>query len=429
MTISTNSRQQRKGATVSTVIIGAGHGGVQVAESLRAGGYQQPITILDSSRELPYQRPPLSKDYMKVDFEAAPLPLKEESFYRDNDITLMQGITVTSIDRKSCTVRAGDSSFPYENLVIATGARPRTLDCEGADAANVHPLKTVEDAVTLKSRIGEVSRVVVVGAGFIGMEFAVAALKHGCEVTVLEFADRPMSRALTPCTSQWFMERYAEHGITMRFGEGLDFLEKDTSGEATAVISTTGHRYEADLFVVGIGVQPNVEIAAEAELPVGNGIIVDQHLCTSDPRIFAIGDCASFPLFAGKTRTRLESVQNATDQGKHVAQEILGLREAYSATPWFWSTQGRYRLQMTGVVHPEDDITVIGDPDTKKFSVLAFREGELVGAESVNQPADQNIVRRMFAQNIPLHLHQAQAEGFDLRGHLKNALSTAACAV
>ncbi|QGU04154.1 NAD(P)/FAD-dependent oxidoreductase [Corynebacterium comes] len=411
---------------MSTVIIGAGHGGVQVAESLRAGGLQQPITILDSSPELPYQRPPLSKDYMKVDFEAAPLPIREEGFYTDNDITLLRGTTVTSIDRESCTVHAGDNSFSYENLVIATGARPRTLNCEGADATNVHTLKTLQDAVTLKSRISEGSRVVVVGAGFIGMEFAVAALKHGCEVTVLEFADRPMSRAVTPYTSQRFKNWYAEHGITMRFGEGLESLEKDASGQATTVISTTGRRYEADLFVVGIGVQPNVEIADEAELRIGNGIIVDQHLRTSDPRIFAIGDCASFPLLAAHTRTRLESVQNATDQGKHVAQEILGVQEPYSVTPWFWSTQGRYRLQMTGVIHPDDDITVIGDPDKKKFSVLAFREGELVGAESVNQPADQNIVRRMFTENIPLSLHHAQAEDFDLRDHLKKAISAAA---
>ena len=409
---------------MSTVIIGGGHGGVQVAETLRASGYKHPITILDSCPELPYQRPPLSKDYMKVDFDAAPLPIREESFYRENNITLRRGTTVTSIDRDSRTVHAGGNTFAYEHLVLATGARPRPLSCEGADATGIHTLKTLEDAVTLKSRIAEVSRVVVVGAGFIGMEFAVAALKHGCEVTVLEFADRPMSRALTPYTSQWFAERYAEHGITMRFGEGLAFVEKDATGQATAVISTTGQRYAADLFVVGIGVQPNVEIAVEAELEVDNGIVVDKHLRTCDPQIFALGDCASFP--TGSTRMRLESVQNATDQGKHVAREPLGVQDPYTVTPWFWSTQGRYRLQMTGIIHPDDEITVIGNLEAKKFSVLAFRDGELVGAESVNQPADQTIVRRMFTENIPLHLHQAQDACFDLRSHLKNAISPAA---
>ena len=413
---------------MSTVIIGGGHGGVQVAESLRAGGYESPITIIDSCTEFPYQRPPLSKDYMKVDYDAAPLPIRDESFYVDNNITLLRGTTVTSIDRTAETVHSNAGPIAYEHLVIATGARPRTLSCQGADASGVHTLKTLWDAVALKSHISEVSRVVVVGAGFIGMEFAVAALKHDCEVTVLEFADRPMSRALSPYTSQWFTERYAEHGLTMRFGEGLESIEKDSSGKATAVISTTGQRYEADLFVVGIGVQPNVEIADEAELDINNGIIVDEHLRTSDPRIFAIGDCASFPPAAGGNHIRLESVQNATDQGKHVAQEILGLEGSYTTTPWFWSTQGRYRLQMTGVIRPDDTITVIGDPASKKFSVLAFRDGELVGAESVNQPADQNIVRRLFAEDIPLYLDHALAEDFNLRSHLRNAISPAASA-
>lgn len=410
---------------MSTVIIGGGHAGVQVAESLRTRGYQQSITIIDSCLELPYQRPPLSKDYMKVDYQAAPLPLKDEQFYIGNDVTLLRNTTVQAINREAQTVHANGSHFNYEHLVIATGARPRALNCEGSDASGIHTLKTLEDAVTLKSQIAEVSRVVVVGAGFIGMEFAVAALKHECEVTVLEFADRPMSRALSPFTSKWFSERYAEHGITMKFGEGLASVEKDATGRATAIISTTGQRYEAELFVVGIGVQPNVEIAAEAELHTNNGIVVDSHLRTSDPQIFAIGDCASFPLLGNTSQARLESVQNATDQGKHVAAEIMHISEPYTVTPWFWSTQGRYRLQMTGVIHPDDEITVVGDPDKKKFSVLAFRDGELVGAESVNQPADQNIVRRMFQENIPLHLQHAQSPGFDLRNHLKSALTTA----
>lgn len=410
---------------MSTVIIGGGHGGVQVAESLRAAGYQHPITIIDSCPELPYQRPPLSKDYMKVDFDAAPLPIREKSFYQDNDITLLRGTTVIAINRENSCVHTTAGSFNYENLVLATGARPRPLRCAGAEATGVHTLKTLQDAVTLKAEIGKAARVLVVGAGFIGMEFAVAALKHECEVTVLEFSERPMSRALSPYTSQWLSERYTEHGITMRFREGLSFIEEDENGHATAVISTTGERYEADLFVVGIGVQPNVEIAEEAELAIDNGILVDKQLRTSDPSIFALGDCASFPY--GEQHLRLESVQNATDQAKHVAAQILGSDASYDTTPWFWSTQGRYRLQMTGIIHPGDDFKVIGDP-TKKFSVLAFREGELIGVESVNQPADQTIVRRMFAEQIPLSLKDAQAEDFDLRHHLKHTISAAAAA-
>lgn len=408
---------------MSTIIIGGGHGGVQVADSLRTRGYQKPITIIDSSPELPYQRPPLSKDYMKVGFDAEPLPIREQEFYLDNNITLIQNTLAESIDRKNQVIHTNNGSFPYENLVLAVGARPKQISCVGADAQRVHTLKTLEDATLLREEITKATRVVVIGAGFIGMEFAVAALKHGCDVSVLEFADRPMARALTPFTSSWLADRYKEHGINLRCGEGLDHIEKDASGNAVAVHSTLRNRYEADLVVVGIGVAPNVEIAENADLLVDNGIVVDKHLRTSDPKIFAIGDCASFPLLDGSVRYRLESVQNATDQGKHVAAEILESSEPYMAMPWFWSTQGRYRLQMTGVVESTDEIQVIGKPEAKKFTVLAFREGKLVGAESVNQPTDQNIVRRLLNENIELDLETAQSEGFSLREHLKHSLS------
>lgn len=409
---------------MSTVIIGGGHGGVQTAETLRASGYTAPIVIIDACPELPYQRPPLSKDYMKVDFEAAPLPIKEEGFYVENDITLVRDTHVQSIDRATRQVRTTAGAFGYDNLVIATGARPNLPDCPGSGAGGVHTLKTLADAELLKEQIAEVQKVVVVGAGFIGMEFAVAALKHGCEVTVLEFADRPMGRALTPFTSKWFSERYLEHGITMRFNEGLAAIDTDDAGAATAVVSTTGERYAADLVVIGIGVTPNVELAEQAGLQVANGIIVDDRLRTSDPAIFAIGDCASFPVAGGQERVRLESVQNAADQAKHVAAVILGADETYAVTPWFWSTQGRYRLQMTGVVHPDDDVLVIGAPEKKKFSVLGFRDGELIGAESVNSPADQTIVRRLFDGHVPLRHSEALSPDFDLRQHLKMAMST-----
>lgn len=411
---------------MSTVIIGGGHGGIQVAESLRAGGYQAAITIIDTAPDLPYQRPPLSKDYMKVGFDAAPLPLREEDFYAAQDINLRRGTTALSIDRTAREVHTDSGVLGFEHLVLATGARPRELSCAGADASGVHTLKTLDDASRLRTEVERATRVVVVGAGFIGMEFAVAALKHGCEVTVLEFAGRPMARALTPFSSAWFSGVYEEHGIILNCGEGLASIEQEPSGQAVAVHSTTGNRYPADLVVVGIGVAPNVEIAEAAGLDVANGVVVDRHLRSTDPHIFAIGDCASFPLPDNAGRLRLESVQNATDQARHVAAGILGATAPYAVIPWFWSTQGRYRLQMTGVVHADDDIHVIGDPGKKKFSVLAFRDGLLIGAESVNQPADQTIVRRMFAERIPLTLEEARAGDFDLRRHLKHAISTPA---
>jgi len=401
---------------MSVVIIGAGQAGLQVADSLRTEGYTDRITVVSEENELPYQRPPLSKDYMTPGTNPAPLPLRGPEFFRENDIRLLTGITATAVDRASRRVALSDGTdLPYEHLVLATGARNRRLSCPGADLAGIHGLRTLADAETLHAALPAARRVVVIGAGFIGLEFAAAARAHGCQTTVLEYASRPMGRALSPRMADWFASAHTAIGVDLRLDEGIERFEADDAGGVRAVVSTRAQSYPADLVVIGVGVLPNDDLAADAGLETDNGIVVDHTLRTSDPRILAVGDCATFPNVHAGTRTRLESVQNAVDQARHAARTVLGHDDPYTALPWFWSIQGPYRLQIAGLSHPEDDTLVLGDPAAAKFSILCFRNGNLTAVESVNRPADHQAARTLLAGGVCITRTEAAAEGFSLK--------------
>ncbi|MGR0162241.1 NAD(P)/FAD-dependent oxidoreductase [Paenarthrobacter nitroguajacolicus] len=408
---------------MGVIIIGGGQAGIQTADSLRSGGYTGSITILAEEEGLPYQRPPLSKDYLAPGGRPVPLPLRPASFYTDNDIELRTGVSATDIDRDNKAVTISDgTALPYDHLVLATGSRNRQLTCPGAEATGIHSLKTLQDAERLHAALTQARDVVVIGAGFIGLEFAAAARAHGCSVTVLEYAPRPMARALTPAMSEWFTDAHRRNGIELRLGEGISHFEAGPDGGVCAAHSTTSRRYPADLVVVGVGVIPNDAIAARAGLETNNGIVVDQSLRTSDPRILAIGDCANYPNPHTRTRTRLESVQNAAAHGRHAAQVVLGATDHYEETPWFWSTQGTLRLQMAGMSSADDTTTLIGDPDTAKFSVLCHRDGQLVAVESVNAAADHMAARKLLSAGLGPSPEEAQVPGFSLKAHTKQAL-------
>lgn len=412
---------------MSVVIIGGGHAGLQVADSLRSSGYTKPVIIIEDEPELPYQRPPLSKDYLAASGNPEPLPLRTPSFYQDKDIDLRSGVRATDIDRDAGTVTLSDGSvLSYEHLVLATGARNRELACAGATLEGVRGLKTLEDARALHSALATARNVVVIGAGFIGLEFAAAAHAHGCSVTVLEFAPRPMGRALTPTTAEWFARKHQESGIQLRLNEGIDHFDVGPDGRVGAAVSTAGTTYPADLVVVGIGVVPNDDIAANAGLQTQNGILVDSTLRTSDPSILAIGDCASYPSVHTGTVTRLESVQNAAAHGRHAAQTILGTLTNYTDVPWFWSTQGKLRLQMAGIAQADDDVVVIGNPGAAAFSVLCYRDGQLVAVESVNAPADHMAARKLLAAGRGPDPAEAAVAGFSLKEYTRAALLAAA---
>lgn len=414
-------------SALGAVIIGGGQAGLQAADSLRAGGYAAPVTIIADEHGAPYQRPPLSKDFLLPGKEAAPLPLRGPDFLAAHDITLRAGTPATAIDCTGRTVALADgTTVPYDHLVLATGARNRSLSCPGAELPGIHGLKTLHDAEALHLALSAARNVVVIGAGFIGLEFAAAARAHGARVTVLEFAPRPMGRALTPLMGDYFAAHHAEQGVELRLGQGIESFTAGEDGRVAAAVSTTGTSYPADLVVVGIGVVPNDSLATDAGLQAENGIVVDGGLRTSDPAILAVGDCANFPNTHSGTRTRLESVQNATDQGRHAAATILGAVAEYTELPWFWSTQGAVRLQIAGLSAPGDETTVLGDPATGKFSVLCHRDGRLVAAESVNSPADHIAARKLIAAGCGPAPEEAITPGFNLKAHAKSVLMPAA---
>lgn len=421
--------EQRRRLEEPVVIIGGGQAGLQAAASLREGGYAGPVTIVAEEPGQPYQRPPLSKDYLKDHSSAAPLPLRGPAFCAEQDIDLRAGSAAIGVDRQSRTVTLADGTvLSYTSLILATGARNRELPTPGIDLPGIHGLRTLADAKQLGAALETARNVVVVGAGFIGLEFATAALARGCHVTVLEFAPRPMGRALTPLLGDWFADAYRQLGLDLRLNEGIAAFEVGDDGRVGFAVSTTGDRYPADLVVAGIGVQPNDQLAVEAGLPTANGIVVDGNLRTEDPDVYAIGDCANFPCEHAGGPFRLESVQNATDHARHVAKVILGAEEPYRELPWFWSTQGPFRLQMANIVRAEDETVVVGDPDpaNPKFSVFCFRDGVLAAVESVNQPADHLAARKILAAGLQITREEALTDGFSLRAAYKERTRVAA---
>jgi len=390
------------------VIIGAGHAGVQLAASLREAGHRGPLSLINQEKELPYQRPPLSKDYVAADAASEPLALRPESFYAEHNIDVLADARVDSIDRAGRFVNLGTGAqLPYDRLVIATGARNRPLTCEGSELPGVYGLRTLDDARALKLRLADARRVVVIGAGFIGLEFAAAAKKRGLEVTVLEFATRPLGRAASEPLSSWFDAEHRGSGINLRCNEGLERIE--AREDHLQVTSTAGSDYVADLVVYGIGVLPNTELAAESGLSCENGILVDELLRTSDERIYALGDCANFPLADSSERVRLESVQNANDHARALALTLTGQPTEYRELPWFWSIQGEHRLQIAGLCAASDDAVLLGEPETGKFSIALFRGGVLAAVESVNRPADHISARKLLSSGTPITASMLEA--------------------
>lgn len=396
-----------------TVIIGAGQAGLQAASSLRERGYPGAITVVGDEIDLPYQRPPLSKDFLADGPDPDPLPLRAERFFEKTDVDLRRGARAVSIDRPGAVVVLDTGErLGYSTLVLATGAANRRLEVPGSDLSGVHDLRTLTDAQVLRGELGDARSVAVVGAGFIGLEFAAAARKRGLSVMVLEVGNRPLARALSPAMADHIAEAHRGMGTDLRLAEGLQSFRGE-HGALTTVVGASGREYPADLVLVGIGVRPRDELAHAAGLDVDNGIVVDHCLRTNDPSIFAVGDCAVFPTPDGPRR--LESVQNATDQGRHVALAILGVTAPYDEVPWFWSNQGSLRLQIAGISSPADDTVLSGDVEAGMFSVLCFRADRLVAVESLGKPADHMAARRLLAAGESPTQAEASEPGFSLK--------------
>jgi 3-phenylpropionate/trans-cinnamate dioxygenase ferredoxin reductase component len=392
------------------VIAGAGQGGFQVAASLRADGYEGSVTLIGDEPGLPYQKPPLSKAFMAGKQEVEATHLRPEAFYQDNRIDLLTGEKVTRIDTPNHRVQlASGGEIPYEQLVLATGARNRHLPVEGAGLDGVCYLRTREEAIEIRERMADAQNIVIIGGGFIGLELAAVASTLGKQVVVVEARERLMSRVVAPIISEFYRELHVSQGITFALGATTREIR---SGE---VLLSDGAIFPADLVVVGIGVLPNTALAETAGLAVADGIVVDDHLRTADENIYAIGDCALHPnRFAGGA-VRIESVQNTVDHARCVAASVLGRPHRYEAVPWFWTDQFHIKLQMVGLSQGCNLAVTRGVPESHKFSVLYFKQRQLVAIDSINRPADHMAGRKLLASGTSLTPEQAADLSVDLK--------------
>ncbi|NEV78053.1 FAD-dependent oxidoreductase [Rhodopseudomonas sp. BR0C11] len=398
----------------TVLIAGAGHAGFQVAVSLRQAKYAGRIALINDEKHLPYQRPPLSKAYLKSGGDPNSLMFRPEKFFQDQAIELISDRMV-SIDRDGRKLLlASGTAIDYGHLVLATGARNRMLDVPNASLPDVLYLRTLDESEVLRQRMPNKKHVVVIGAGFIGLEFAATARGKGLEVDVVELAPRVMARAVTPEISSYFHDRHTAAGIRMHYGVRATEIEAD-GDRVTGVALSNGQTLPCDLVVVGVGVIPNVEIAAAAGLSTAAGIIVNQQLLTSDPNISAIGDCALFESVRFGETLRVESVQNATDQARCVAARLTGDAKAYDGYPWFWSDQGDDKLQIVGLTAGFDQVVIRGSVAERSFSAFCYKAGKLIGIESVNRAADHVFGRKILPLDKSVTPEQAADLSFDLK--------------
>jgi 3-phenylpropionate/trans-cinnamate dioxygenase ferredoxin reductase subunit len=399
------------------VIVGASQAGVQIAESLRAEGFDGPLTLVGDEPHPPYQRPPLSKALLTGETTEDRLVLRGPELLAKRNIALVTGARVTGIDRAARTVRLADGrALPYAGLAFATGGRPRVLAIPGAQLDGVVTLRTVEDSRRIGAGIAQATSVAVVGGGFIGLEIAAAARKAGKPVMVFEALDRLLARSSAPFVSDFFLALHRAHGVDVRLGSGVTaFTGTD---RVTGVTASDGKTWPADLVVVGVGIVANDELARDAGVACDRGIVVDDCARTDDPAVVAAGDCTARRMADG-TLLRLESVQNAIEQGKSAAAALTGKARPFTAAPWFWSDQYDVRLQMAGLSAGHDKIVVRGAVAANKFSVLYFRGETLLAVDSVNRAPDHIAARRLLDAGRSPSFAQAADDTFALASLLK----------
>lgn len=402
--------------TPGVVIVGAGHAGVQAAATVLESAPRLRTTLVAAETPVPYQRPPLSKALWADDPAQLVLPLRPQRFFGSPSLTFRAGESVVAIDRgRRRLVLGGGETLDYQALILATGARPRRLAIPGADLRQVHYLRTMADAAGLRRTLADVRRLVVIGGGFIGLEVAAAGAAQGVEVTVLEAAPRILERALSPAASTWLAGWHTAHGVDLRLRSTVCEL-KGAGGRVVAVVTADGQEIPADAVVVGIGSVPEVTLAERAGLRVEDGVVVDEHLRTSDPHIWAAGDCVRYRSRHARAVVRVESVQNAGDQARCAARNLVGSleggpQEPYAAVPWFWSHQHTLKLQIAGIADPSACEVVRRQYREDKFSLLLLREGRVVAVESFNAPADHLAGRALVADAVEVDPRRAADPG------------------
>jgi 3-phenylpropionate/trans-cinnamate dioxygenase ferredoxin reductase subunit len=382
---------------ISTIlIIGGGQAGAQAVDTLRREGFNGRLVLVSDEPQLPYQRPPLSKKFLCGELAADRLPFRHQSFYDEHHIELKLGVRATHLDpaARRVTLSNGEEVV-YDRLLLCLGAASRLLTCPGADLPGVHYLRGIADVPKIREGLKPGARAVIIGGGYIGLETAATARKMGCAVTVLEMADRVMNRVVASNVSEYFEREHRAQGVKIICNTRVVRLEGQARVER--VVCADGSTHEADLLVVGVGAVANMKLASDAGLACENGIVVDEYCRTSDSAIYAAGDCTYHPSRRFEMRVRLESVDNAFEQAKAAALNLLERPTVHDRVPWFWSDQFDNKLLIVGLSQGHDQQVTRGDPATRSFTVCYLKGGELQAVEAINHSKDYMAARKLIA--------------------------------
>ena len=408
----------------TSVIVGAGHAAGQAVASLRQGGYSGRIVLVGDEPHVPYQRPPLSKKFLAGELDLHRLYFRPEKFYPDHDIDLRLSTRADKIDRAGQNLLLSDgTSIHYDTLLLTTGSKVRKMDVPGSDLDGIRYLRSIEDVLSIRQKFSPGARLVIVGAGYIGLEVAAVSVSQGINVTVLEMENRVMKRAVGPATSDFFAARHRRAGVDLRFGHRVESFEGSNS--VSTVVCQENECFEADLVIVGVGIQPSVELAECAGLACDNGIVVDASCVTEDQHILAAGDCTNHPNAVLGRRARLESVHSALEQAKIAAATICGKPPPEIHAPWFWSDQYDVKLQIVGMAEGYDQAVLRGDPESESFAVFYLANGRLLAVDAVNRPREFMIAKKLVAQGICFRPDDLGDENKDFKQLAQQALAAA----
>lgn len=391
------------------VIIGAGHGGVQAASTLREDGFEGEIVLISDESDAPYQKPPLSKGYLQGKQTAQAILFRSANYYNDNEIDLQLGVRVNHIHTNENQIELSDGSkLDYDYLIVATGACNRKLLFHGKIAEKIYYLRNFTDAKVIEEKINPARHIVIIGGGFIGLELAALAIEKEKKVTVIETEDRLMKRVLPEALSKVFYDTHKEHGVEMLLGVSVvDVIDGKT------IELNDGTTLETDLVLAGIGVIVETELTENSDISFDDGIVVNGFQQSNIPNVYAIGDCANHYNPFAKKSLRLESVQNAVDQAKVAASHIMGKPIEYNTVPWFWTNQYHLKLQMAGISFGFEEAIIRQSPKPDRFSVYYFRKEKLIAVDSLNRPADHLNARKLLAAGISPT--KQQVEDFDFK--------------
>jgi 3-phenylpropionate/trans-cinnamate dioxygenase ferredoxin reductase component len=397
------------------VVIGGGQASIQLIEVARQEGYSDPVTLISAEASLPYQRPPLSKQYLAGEHDEDWLLYRPGDFYRRHQVKVLLDSTVVGINRDARQVSLEDGTkVSYATLALATGARATQLTVPGHSLDKVYYIRTIDDVNRLRPRVPEVGSVTIIGAGFIGLEAAAVLARLGKKVTVLASQDRILAKLGCPQVSEFLHREHTRHGVELALNAKVSAIRQLEGGDVE-VSCEDGRVFASQMVIVGIGAIPNVELFETSGLACDNGIVVDEYAVTSDPNIVAAGDCTSHPSGHGKRQLRLETVHNAVEQGRTAGFTVAGKRQPYVQTPWVWSDQYKLRIQSVGISEGYDHTVVRGSPAQGSFTVFYFHCDHLLAATSINQPHVFAATRRILNERLPLSHQEAADEGCNLR--------------